>query len=127
MKLIHLEDDSIKHATIKRVLNDMRITDITWVKNVEDGMEEIEGAIKNGEPFDLAITDMQYYLRKGEGINPDAGDIFISRISEKHIDLPIIMCSSFNLRYKEIYGCVWYSDNNDWQSELRELVKGMRV
>jgi CheY-like chemotaxis protein len=127
MRLIHLEDDGMKHSAIKRVLNDMGITEITWVKNVEDGMDEIKAAIKNDTPFDLAITDMQYYLRKGEKVNPDAGDIFIEKMKNNNIDIPIIVCSSFNLDYKNVYGCVWYVDNNDWETQLRNLLKALSI
>jgi hypothetical protein len=62
MKVINLEDNVLKHHAISRALDNMRITDIAWVKNVDDGIRLIEDAAGNGNPFDLAITDMQYYL-----------------------------------------------------------------
>ena len=67
MKIIHLEDDVIKYSTIKRVLMNVGIRndDVVWTDNVEDGIEQIEKAIKDGEPFELAITDQHYPLKKG--------------------------------------------------------------
>ena len=66
MKIIHLEDDGIKYSTIKRVLVDagIRNEDIVWVNNVEDGIEQIERAIKECSPFDVAITDQHYPLKR---------------------------------------------------------------
>ena len=66
MRVIHLEDNAMKHAAIQRTLNRAGVTDLTWVKNVEDGIEVIKEAMEDGNPFDLAITDMHYPLSYGE-------------------------------------------------------------
>ena len=125
MKIIHLEDDGIKYSTIKRVLVDagIRNEDIVWVNNVEDGIEQIERAIKECSPFDLAITDQHYPLKKGMKADFDAGEIFIDTIKNKGIMLPIIVCSSMDLEYKNVYGTVWYSDRSDWEAELQGYIK----
>jgi hypothetical protein len=123
MRVINLEDNAMKHLAIVRALEDMRINDITWVKNVDDGMRQIKEAVKSGTPYDLAISDMQYYLHEGDyNITVDAGDKFISRVFDEGLSLPIIICSSDNLQIDTILGCVWYLESRDWESQLRKLV-----
>jgi CheY-like chemotaxis protein len=128
MKVINLEDNVLKHHAISRVLDDMRITDIAWVKNVDDGISLIEDAAKNGNPFDLAITDMQYYLHSGDDkIDVDAGSKFIDMISKRNVNLPIIMCSSDNLQIDGILGSVWYVESRNWENDLRKVVKSLTI
>jgi hypothetical protein len=123
VRVINLEDNVMKHHAITRVLEDMRIRDITWVKNVDDGMEEIEKAISNGIPYSIAITDMQFYLHKDDSnITVDAGEQFIKMVSEKGIELPIIVCSSDNLVIEGTIGTVWYQERRDWEADLRGIV-----
>jgi hypothetical protein len=123
VRVINLEDNVMKHHAITRVLEDMRIRDITWVKNVDDGMEEIEKAISNGTPYSIAITDMQFYLHKDDSnITVDAGEQFIKLVSEKGIELPIIVCSSDNLAIEGTIGTVWYQERRDWEADLRGIV-----
>ena len=44
----------------------MGITKVEWVPSAGEGLERIETALQNGVPFNLAITDMHYPLRRGE-------------------------------------------------------------
>jgi CheY-like chemotaxis protein len=128
MKVINLEDNVLKHHAISRALDNMRITDIAWVKNVDDGIRLIEDAAGNGNPFDLAITDMQYYLHSDDDkIDVDAGSKFIDMISQRNINLPIIMCSSDNLQIDGILGSVWYVESRNWENDLNKLVKSLAI
>lgn len=128
MKIIHLEDDVIKYSTIKRVLVNagIRNDDVVWTDNVEDGIEQIEKAIKDGEPFELAITDQHYPVKKGMKADWDAGEIFIDTIENKGIAIPIIVCSSMNMNYKNVYGNVWYSELSNWEAELQAYIKKLK-
>jgi hypothetical protein len=106
----------------------MGITDIEWLKNVDDGIKLIEAAINNGVPFDLAITDMQYYLHSDDDkIDVEAGDKFIDMLSKRNINLPIIMCSSDNLQIDGILGTVWYVEHRNWENDLTRLVKKIAI
>jgi hypothetical protein len=128
MKVINLEDNVLKHHALSRVLDNMGITDIEWVKNVDDGIKLIEAAINNGVPFDLAITDMQYYLHSDDDkIDVEAGDKFIDMLSKRNINLPIIMCSSDNLQIDGILGTVWYVEHRNWENDLTRLVKKIAI
>ncbi len=125
MKLIHLEDTVEKQVKIARILRDMGESDITWVATVEEGIEEIEKAIENGTPFQMAISDMHYPLTKRGIADEDAGEIFLAKLKERKIDLPVIICSSIRLRMRGTYGCLWYSEltSSDWEMELRNLIQ----
>jgi LEA14-like dessication related protein len=128
MKVINLEDNVLKHHAISRALDNMRITDIAWTKNVDDGIGLIEDAARNGNPFELAITDMQYYLHSDDDkIDVDAGSKFIDMISKRNINLPIIMCSSDNLQIDGILGSVWYVESRNWENDLNKLVKSLAI
>lgn len=60
MRVLHLEDDAMKYANIQRVLNRGGITDIVWEKNVADGIENIEDAIMDHNPFDYYRHALSY-------------------------------------------------------------------
>ena len=129
MRIIHLEDDVMKFPAIKRVLMDagIRNDDIVWVNNVEDGIEQIEKAIEEGTPFELAITDQHYPLKKGMKADIDAGERFIYTIQNKGITLPIIVCSSMDMEYRNVYGNVWYSERSDWENELQAYIRRLKL
>ena len=46
MRIIHFEDSMDKHMEIFRILKRIGIRDSVWVTNVNDGMKEIEAALK---------------------------------------------------------------------------------
>ena len=68
---------------------------------------------------------MQYPLKKGTGIDEDAGEVFIGQMKDQNVEIPIIVCSSMRLRIREAYGCVWYHERNDWEMELRGMVRNL--
>lgn len=123
MRIIHFEDSMDKHMEIFRILRRTGIQDAAWVTSVNDGMQEIEAAFKNGVPFDLAITDMHYPIKSGEPADWKAGERLIQLLQKQNIDLPVIVCSTGNFRIPGAYGCVWYSDLSDWETELMSLVE----
>jgi CheY-like chemotaxis protein len=120
MRVLNLEDDSMKHSAIERALRSCGISDIAWARNFEDGMELLE------EPCDLIITDMQFPMRKGENDNPDAGEKVIEQVKARGLEIPVIICSSGRYRIPEAYGCIWYSPRSEWEQELRELVQRLQ-
>ena len=123
IRILHLEDNAIKHASIARLINNNINADIDWVKNVETGLEKIEENIEKSSAYDLAITDMHYPLNEYGEADCDAGEKFIEKVNSMGVKLPIIVCSSLNMKIPEAFGCVWYNDNRDWEDELLSLVK----
>jgi CheY-like chemotaxis protein len=120
MRVLNLEDNSMKHSAIERVLRSYGISDIAWARNFEDGMEFLE------EPCDLIITDMQFPMRKGENDNPDAGEKVIEQVKARGLEIPVIVCSSVKYKIPEAFGCIWYSPRSEWEQELRELVQRLQ-
>ena len=125
LKILHLEDNAMKQTAIARVLHDVCEAEIDWVTDVASGMKKIEEIKEQGDMYDLVITDMQYPLKKGTGIDEDAGEVFIGQMKDQNVEIPIIVCSSMRLRMREAYGCVWYHERNDWEMELRGMVRNL--
>ena len=126
MTIIHLEDSFDKHMEVYRELQKMGIARVEWATNVGEGLEKIETAIQNGAPFDLAISDMHYPIRRGEVADWKAGEYFLKALAERNIKLPVIICSTRNYRIPGAYGSVWFSDLSDWEIDLRNLIHGLK-
>jgi len=122
MKILHLEDDVFKRKRIERVLCSAGVNNSIWVKNLEDGIICIEEAQSKSEPYELIISDMYYPLKNG-GREAEAGTELLSILKNKGIDTPVIICSSARLRIREAYGCLWYSENSDWDRQLEALLR----
>lgn len=123
LKILHLEDSVLKHSSISRVLNGAVAAEIDWVTDVASGLEKIDEAIHCGKPYDLAITDMHYPLLPGTKADWEAGDFFTAAVTQRYKELPVIICSTHNMQNPDAYGCVWFNEINDWESELTSLVK----
>ena len=122
LKIIHLEDSVIKHIAISRVVEKMAQVD--WVTDMASGIEKIDYAIEKGVPYDLAITDMHYPLSPAIRADWEAGNIFVDVVNQKYDNLPVIICSTHNVKNPKAYGSVWFSDLNDWENELKALIYG---
>ena len=46
-------------------------------------------------------------------------------INEKW-ETPIIVCSNQNYSYPEIYGNLYYSENEDWEGKLRKYIAKLK-
>ena len=125
MKVINFEDKGAKHADINKILRECGVDDSEWVRNMSDGLKMMEEAEKDGDPFDLVITDMHYQLTPFGKDDLHAGEKLISELKKRGSNAKIIVCSSSRLRIKNIYGCVWYSEMGDWESDLKKLIKGL--
>lgn len=124
MKILHLEDSVSKHSEIRSVLLScgVKADDIVWVTNLVDGIDKIKEARENGEHFDLAITDMYYPVEPGGYEEKDTGDKFVKYVKKERLKLPVIICSSVNIKDGSVFGCVWFSPLSNWEMELRALV-----
>jgi CheY-like chemotaxis protein len=116
MRILNVEDEVFKHRKIENVIEGCGRHEVAWAKNYEQAIEMLE------EPYDLVITDMNYPMARGEKDAPDAGEKLLEALAGK---VPVIVCSSVNYKYPVAYGCVWYSDINDWEAELRKFLVNM--
>lgn len=123
--VLNIEDDVCKHAKICRALEKMGIEKIDIAKTAEKGIEMIESALESKTPYDILIVDMEFPVH-GE-INSEAGIYVIEELQRKHINIPIIVCSS--LRYGKIentVGSIFYNESRDLDEDLRELFSTIR-
>lgn len=123
IKIIHFEDNVLKHIAILRALKEIGITETVRVGNLEEGIQRIEAEAVSENPFNLIITDMHFPLCSGVEASWKAGEILFEKLQEKEIVIPVVVCSSMNMKVPGAFGCVWYSELRDWKKELRELVK----
>lgn len=118
MKVLNIEDTAVKHADLCKVLRKSGITDIDWVKNLEDALKQLED---QSNSYDLVITDMYYPLEQG-GTEVEAGEILMQRMKDMQLMIPMIVCSSVRLKIPDILGTVYYSKNSDWERQLQDLI-----
>ena len=126
MKVINIEDNVFKHSAICKVLKQCGINEIEWSRNLADALNTIDKAYSMSEPFDLIITDMHYPLSPLGRDDWDAGEKLISEMEKRGAADRVIICSSRNLRYPEIYGSLWYSELSDWEFGLKRLVEKLQ-
>ena len=92
--------------------------------NLADGWKQIKNSMDSNNPYDLIITDM-YYPDEPGGREEQSGDVLIDRVIKNKITIPVILCSSVNLKYPEIYGCVYYSRERNWEADMQKLVNSL--
>lgn len=124
MLILNIEDDVFKHHSICKALRSGGFNDlhIDCKGNLKDGIDTIEEHNKIGKSYDLIITDMWYPEFSG-GREAESGEKLIEMVQEKGWGIPTILCSSVNYNYPGILGSVHYSENDDWENKLIQLVK----
>ncbi|NLJ19388.1 response regulator [Globicatella sulfidifaciens] len=120
-KVINIEDDPIKHGDIMMALKKCGVTQISVESKGEDGVNKIEMAIGEGEPYNLLVLDMQFPIN-GQ-YEKKAGKIVIEQLQKKEIHIPIIVCSSIRYDIPGIVGCIHYNEANDLYSDMRDLIE----
>lgn len=115
LKILHLEDSVMKHLSILKAIEKAVAVEVDWVTDMASGIEKIDKAITNGVPYDLAITDMHYPLSPGVKADWEAGDFFVDVVRQRYDNLPVIICSTHNMKNPKAYGCVWFNELNDWE------------
>ena len=128
MLVLNIEDNVFKHLDICKALRAGGLTElnIDCKGNLKDGIELIEKHNEMGKPYDLIITDMWYPESFG-GREAESGDKLIKIAQENRWRIPIILCSSVNYNYPDILGSVHYSENEDWENKLLQLVRKLIV
>lgn len=121
MKVLNIEDDALKHNDICKVLTSSGVKEVDWEKNFSDGVKAINNAENAETPYDLIITDM-YYPKEAGGSEEASGELIIQKVIDQELKVPVILCSSVNLRFSEIFGCVYYNKMRNWEDDLRNLI-----
>lgn len=124
MRILHIEDNAIKHSSIVRVIKECTQCEIDWERYLIDGKKKIAASIESGNPYDLIISDMWYPQMSGEK-EVESGKFLIEYIREKQYNIPIIICSSVIYKIPGIYGTVYYSEKEDWELQLSCLIKNL--
>lgn len=125
MKVLNFEDNPIKHKAIKDVLESCRVTEIDCAMYMDEGLNMYREALETDKPYDLIITDMWYPPARGED-EARSGERLIGLACEEKWSVPVIVCSNQNYDYPEIYGSLYYSENEDWEGKLRNYISRLK-
>ena len=120
-RIIQVEDEPIKGAAIKRVLRDEGFRNLLQVDTAEKCIEEIQKAFKEGNPYDLLISDMHFDFFGQD--DEQAGEKTVAKLRELGIEIPVIYCSSLNYQLPEAVACVNYNPYRNWEQQMREALK----
>ena len=66
---------------------------------------------------------MYYPVEPGGYEEKDTGDKFVEFVKSEGLKLPVIICSSVNIKDGSVLDCVWFSPLSNWEMELRTLVE----
>ncbi|MCD8038489.1 MAG: response regulator [Lachnospiraceae bacterium] len=124
MYVLNVEDDAWKHRDICKVLESCGVKQIDRAGNLEEGLGMLGRSVSQEKPYDLIVTDMYYPLSPG-GSEARAGMLLIEKVKEMNCAIPIVVCSSVELKIPGILGAVHYSQRTDWENDLRKLVRGI--
>ncbi|RKM61329.1 response regulator [Butyrivibrio sp. CB08] len=125
MRVLNIEDTPTKHRAIRDVLESCRVTDIDHEMYLDDGVARYKEALAAGNPYDLLITDMWYPPEKGMK-EAECGDILVKLADKEHWDVPILVCSNQHYNYQNILGTLYFSENVDWEGQLRKYVEEIK-
>ena len=125
MKILNFEDNVFKHHDISKTIKDEISAKIDQASNFSDGIELLQKAYEEGNPYDLIITDMWFPEKFGD--KPEqSGELLIKMLQERNMSVPVIMCSSINYQMPGIFGSVHYSENENWEIQLLQMVKKLK-
>lgn len=121
MKILNIEDNVFKHSAICRTLKKIGITEVVWKQNLLEATDELT----DNPSYDLVITDMWYPEYPG-GPDAKSGELFIEKVKENEWQCKVILCSSVDYAWPEIYGSIHYSEDSDWENRLLDLIRKMK-
>lgn len=92
-KVLIAEDQEMANVSIQKTLKDLAIKDVHYVYYCDDALARINKAIKDGDPFDLLITDLVFE----DDMTPQklsGGEDLVAAAIAAQPDLKIIVLSS---------------------------------
>ena len=126
IRTLLLEDDVYKAMDVRRALQYCGIREIHCVTNQEEGFSYIYQCEKEGKPVQLIVTDMHYPLSLHTEADTEAGFKLLERLEQEDRTIPVIICSSSNIKETKALGCVWYSLLRDLNFEFYEILKNFK-
>ena len=127
VKVLNIEDTAAKHAAIYRALERCGISCIHRADNANDGLDMIEAAIAEGNPYDVVVSDWFFPMSKG-GMEVQAGKYVIDELLAREIKVPVIVCSSASIPVQTgTVGSIQYNDKHDLNADMRELIEQIRA
>lgn len=124
MKIVYIEDKVDKYMAVKRALDSLGITDVCRAKDSETGIEKIEQAIAEGQPYDLLISDMHFPI-DGE-FDRNAGEKTMQRLRDRGINIPVIFCSSQNWKIPGAVDTIFYNEMRDLQQDIKAALEKVK-
>lgn len=124
-RVLNIEDDIIKHMAICRELKNNGIKDVDHANNAEEGIAKVINASQNNEPYDLLVLDMHFPVQGVD--NAEAGMHVLQKLKERHIELPVIICSSMRLAIPGVIGCIYYHKSQDLNWDMKELLDKLKA
>ncbi len=122
MRILNVEDSPYKHRQICDALSGASESNVDVESTLDDAIARIKAGFEEGRPYQLIITDMWYPENSG-GPEARSGEKLIELIKQNGWEIPVIVCSSQNYKYPGILGNLYYSENEDWETELVRLVR----
>ncbi len=94
IKILLVDDERLVRRSLEKTL--MRAgLDVETAGDVQEGLELFQEALDEGEPFDVAILDLNMPNFEGHD-DPDAGLELLSRLLALTPDLPVIVLTAFD-------------------------------
>lgn len=125
-RVLNIEDTMTKHVAVCRSLNKCGIRSIDHAPTATEGLEMIDAAIAEGNPYSLLVLDMYFPIAPRERMT-QAGLYVMEELQNKKIDIPIIICSSVRLSIPEVVGCIYYNEwRGDLDADMREMIEKVR-
>ena len=123
LKALIVDDNVYKTIDIKRALEYSGIENIITARNQEDGFELIYQNRRTKTPIGLIVTDMRYPLASGMDEDREAGFKLIEHLNAERLNIPVIICSTSNIKEPSILGTVWYSALSDLNQDFQKILE----
>ncbi len=122
MEILQVEDRANKVVSVHRVLRALGIPNNqhTHVKYLNEAKELL---LKN--KYDIIITDM-WYQEKEYAPEDECGLKLLDFMADNKIDTPVIIFSSAQYRDSRAVGCIKFSRESDWETEMFFLIKSIK-
>lgn len=120
--VLNIEDTALKHVAIARALDKSGVALVEWAKTGDEGIEMIEKSIREGEPYDLIITDMHFPFQGQD--DQQAGTKVIMEIRKRGIEIPVVVCSSRSYKEPLAIDNIFYNPRSrdiDW--DIKEMLE----
>ncbi len=124
-KILYIEDSTTKYMDVLQYLKKQGFSKIDWVTNAENAISKIEDAARQGEPYDLLISDMHFDFFGTD--DHEAGEKTLNLIRKQGYDIPVIFCSSQNWKVPGSIGNIFYNPRKDWEFEADQLFRMIRT